>query len=592
MLLARTVSSSVTVNGTVSDEVQIDVEISHIHWLYMVIPFLGFLTPLFDYRISTTYQRENTEIPKAKKRKVKLSALPSLLLAIFSMLVICEIWINQLYLPNPEITQWELEGTAAYTEYTYELLGSIAGPAVILPILILLFTLSLLHFRKINRQRRRGERKPVDENAPAILYLRPFGDDKLTAKEINVFLRPGVSEEEALVSVLDDIAPVLCVGRPSDIYLPDGAARITIPSDTWKEKVAELVQKAELVVLRLGKTDGVLWELQYCLENLDPRKLVLILPNFDSASDLVNVRDILKRQGIDCISSLGGTGRKNKGSIQGFLYFDEHGQAIYRPIKISRMEAWFVPLEDKIKEALRGVCTKFGLKVKKRIGRPGIIVLCGFYVFFTVMILLNSYFTFKIVEHGRFPQDLVEAGQEIENVEETMDGWSSKAKADYLFFLFLNGLMFQEDENIAAFYTWEAGLMNGINSREYELLIGNADGYPVRYLTLAKKYCSDEEYREFIAYLKQCIELFLMKQGELPQIRDLDEEAYTALITALEELPLYSKESLSLEEQLTFERQFRRTVLEMQADGYDMIPEMRSEFAETGLKLYDAITSE
>ncbi len=592
MLIARTISSSVTISGTIADEVRIDIEISHIHWLYMAIPFLGFLTPLLDYRISTIYQGRNAEIQKAKKKKVKLSALPFLLLAIFSIYVLIGIWMDQLYLPDIEIEQWELEGTYAYTLYTYELLGNILGSALLLPIFTLLLILSILLFRNINQKKRRGERKPADENAPAILYLRPFGDDKLTAKEINMFLRPGVSEEEALVSVLDDIAPVLCIGRPSNKYLPDGAARITIPSDTWKNKVAELAQKAELVVLRLGKTGGVLWELQYCLENLDPRKLVLILPNFESASDWANVRDILKWHGKDSIYFSERTRRKNKGSIQGFLYFDERGQTVYRPLRISRLKAWIVPLEDKIKEALGDVCAKFGLRVKKRKNRLKIISFCVFYVLFTTMILLNSYLTFKTVEHGRFPQDAAEAGQKIENVKETIEGWSSKAQTDYLFFLFLNGLMFQDDKSIEDFYAWNAGLMNCINSREYELLTENASGYPTRYLTLAKKYCSDREYREFIEYFKQCIELFQIKQGELPQTRGLDKKAYIALLGLLKELPLYSTENLSLEEQLTFERQFRAIVLQMQADGYDMIPQMRSEFADIGLELYHATVSE
>lgn len=591
MLFARTVSSSVIVNGAIADEVQIDIEICHIHWLYIAIPLLGLLTPLFDYRISTIYQGQNPEIQKRRRRKVKLLSLPFLLLELFSLFEIISIWTNQLYLPNIEIEQWALEGTDAYTMYTVELLANITSSVLILPILTLLLMLSMVLFRNINRQKYPDEKKPVNENAPAILYLRPFGDDKLTAKEINRFLRPGVSEEEALVSVLDDIAPVLCIGRPSKKYLPDGAARITIPNDTWKERVAELVQKAELVVLRLGKSDGVLLELQYCLENLDLRKLVLILPNFKSISDWNRVQDILKCQGITDTHLLKVKKRRNKGSIWGFLYFDECGQTIYRPLKISRMEAWIVPLEDKIKNALGGVSAKFGLKAEKRNSRPWIIGACAFYTVFIVIMLLNAYVTFKGIEHGRFPKDLIIAGQQIENVGETIEGWSNKMQTDYLFFLFLDGLMFQDEDSILTFYTLESELMNYINSREYELLMENAEGYPTRYLTLLKKYCTDEGYEVFINYFTQCIELSQSKQGERPQVRILDRNARIALHTALKEIPLYAEENLSPEEQLSVERQIRAAVLELQADGYNMVPLMRSEFAETGSELYQAVVS-
>ena len=92
-------------------------------------------------------------------------------------------------------------------------------------------------------------------------------------------------------------------------------------------------------------------------------------------------------------------------------------------------------------------------------------------------------------------------------------------------------------------------------------------------------------------YLTQCIELSQSRQGELPQIRRLDKSARIALKTVLKEIPLYAKENLSSEEQLSVEGQFRAAVLELQADGYDMVPEMRASFAETGIELYQATVS-
>lgn len=590
---SRTISAAVSVNGAAADEARIDLEIAHINALSMFVPLLWLLTPAFDYRTTLSYQGLSPIAKPEKRDRISPLSLPFLLLFLFFLFLTISMWIQQFAFSSPpEIEVWALEGTDAYTKYTYELLGGIMGYIAILPLFILLTVLSFLLFRKVNRWRQRGRKRSADENAPAILYLRSFEDDRITAKEVNAILRPGVSEEEALVSVLDDIAPVLSVGRPNEKYLPDGAACIVITDAEWHEKVAALARKAKLVVLRPGSTEGVLWELKYCLENLDWKKLLLVLPKDRTPSDLREIKSILTQYGIDADSLFARKKKKTKGSILNFLYFDDMGQPVCVPLQMSRIESWFTPLEDKIKEALGAVSARFGIKTKKRRPWIWITLFCAFNILATATAAVGSYLTFKTIEHGRFPHDLITAGQEIQEVAETIDGLTSKTQADFLFFVSLTGLLLQDDDSITAFYTWETELMNKINSREYELLTESASGYPTRYLTLAKKYCTDAEYDAFIAYLQQCIALGWAKGDALPQTDAFDEETQEILLSKLESLPLYRKQNPTREEQLALERQFRAVVLDMQADGYDMAPLMRAGFAQTGLEIYQAATGE
>lgn len=591
ILMSRNISTSVTIQGSAADKVWIELEIAHIHLLAMVIPFLAMIAPLFDYRAIVMYDGKLPVSHREKRQRISLLALPFLLMSLLCLMMTISVLVSQLFVSDPvEIQQWELEGTDAYTKYTYNLLGQMMGGAFVFPILIVLIALFYLLYRKINSHQQRGRRREADENAPAIIYLRSFQDDRLTAKEVDLFLRPGVSEEEALVSVLDDIAPVLGVGRPNEKYLPDGAACIVVTDERWHEKVAELAQKAELAVLRLGSTEGVLWELQYCLENLDLKKLLLILPNSRSAFRPDDILVTLRQRGIDLEGVYTGK-RGSKGSIWGVLYFDDNRQPVCRPLRMTRGISRLMPLEDRMKEALSGILSRFGLKTKKRRSSAAAALFCVAALVLSVSVLGNAYFSFKLIEHDRFPHDLIESVEEMEDVEKVIAKWDGKDQADYLFWLFINGLMYQEEERIKLYYVWETELMNRMNSREYELLMESYDAYSIRLLTLMKKYFSDEEYDACIAFMTECIALCKQKQEEQPEygegFEERAQEATKELQPMVETIALHKKNDKTWEEALTYERQFRALLLTLGDEGYDIMPEIIIELSQTGMEWYE-----
>lgn len=591
ILMSRNTSVSVTVQGSVAEKVWIGIEITHIHLLAMVIPFLPMLTPSFDYRAIVMYDERKAMAFKGKKEKLSLLSLPFLMMSLLCVVLIWYAWSVQLFASDwIEGGQWALEGTDAYTKYTYELFGEMFAGVLAMPVFILFFALFYILYRKINYRRKRGLHKEADADAPVILYLRSFKDDELTAKEVNSFLRPGVSEEEALVTVLDDIAPVLGVGRPNEKYLPDGAACFVITDAQWQEKVAELAQKAELVVLRLGSTAGVLWELQYCLENLDLKKLLLILPNSKSASRPEDILEVLEQRGINLNGDYTGK-RRGKGSIWGVLYFDDYNQPVCQPLRLPRLLSGLVPLEDKMREALSGILARFGIKTKKRRSGVAAAFFCAVLLISNIMISGNMYFSFKLIEHDRFPHDLIEAAGEVDGVGEVIENWSDIDKANYLFILSLSGLMFQEEERVKMYYDWETELMNRMNSREYELLHESDGRYSIRMLTLMKKYCSQEGYQTYISFMVECAWLFKQKQGEQPQFMDGFEERVSKMMEELmpkvEAIPLYGKDNRTWQEELAYERQFRAMLQEYGNKGYDIMPEILLELDQTRMALYE-----
>lgn len=125
------------------------------------------------------------------------------------------------------------------------------------------------------------ELRQHDPRRPAFL-LRSFTLEQL----------PGYSTfEEELVKEFEHVAPVVALGRPGDELPPVGAAReyVTDDSETrpasemkaWQSRVQTLVESSAIVVVMIGPTAGLQWELRE-LERLDcwNRTLVIVSPAF------------------------------------------------------------------------------------------------------------------------------------------------------------------------------------------------------------------------------------------------------------------------------------------------------------------------
>jgi hypothetical protein len=96
--------------------------------------------------------------------------------------------------------------------------------------------------------RRRDRRSPV-------LYMRSIEDDAITARSLEWYSpSPSggahllfVTEEQQLVKVLEEIGPVIAIGRPGEKLPELGAARKQVSDREWKTVVRNDMDDARLV---------------------------------------------------------------------------------------------------------------------------------------------------------------------------------------------------------------------------------------------------------------------------------------------------------------------------------------------------------
>lgn len=112
-----------------------------------------------------------------------------------------------------------------------------------------------------------------------ILYLRSFEEDMSAQSKLD-----GSSEVEVqLRPLLEEFGPVVAIGHPGDELPPLGAARLYVDDKQWRTTVTDMMKEAQLVVVQVGTTEGLLWELETTIEHVPPERLLISLP-FDKGA--------------------------------------------------------------------------------------------------------------------------------------------------------------------------------------------------------------------------------------------------------------------------------------------------------------------
>ena len=161
-----------------------------------------------------------------------------------------------------------------YFPFMY-VVGVVAAPPSIMMLIVTLRVFA----RRAESVLRRNRRRPI-------LYLRSFAADVGVFTGVLDFLRmlvlPGLrdSPEASLRRALRNVGPLVAVGRPGEWLRSLGAARLYVRDD-WQSVVAKLAEESELVIFRLGRTEGFWWEVQHALRKCDPRRVLIYLPNAD-----------------------------------------------------------------------------------------------------------------------------------------------------------------------------------------------------------------------------------------------------------------------------------------------------------------------
>jgi hypothetical protein len=128
------------------------------------------------------------------------------------------------------------------------------------------------NLRRKLRARDANQLMEHDKRAP-ILYLRSFADDTNTGW---AWMSP--TEEEQLAVVLNEIGPFITIRQPLEELPEAGAARLDIGVDKWQNRIRDLVSKVQLVVLRVGETESLWWEIKLVLRKVAPERIVFLIP--------------------------------------------------------------------------------------------------------------------------------------------------------------------------------------------------------------------------------------------------------------------------------------------------------------------------
>jgi hypothetical protein len=174
---------------------------------------------------------------------------------------------------------------------------------------------------------------------PPVIYMRSFKDDAAASTPVMsgppgwavLFPKELVTEEELVARILNDFGPMVTIGRPGEALRELGAARMYVSEQEWHEKVAELMQSAKVVVLRLGQTEGLWWELEQAIGKMRPEQLLVFVPRVGDKA----AREAIRRRAETLFPKplpefrRSDTRLAGVGSLRGILYFDPDWTAHY-----------------------------------------------------------------------------------------------------------------------------------------------------------------------------------------------------------------------------------------------------------------------
>ncbi len=225
------------------------------------------------------------------------------------------------------------------------------------------------------------------DERPPVLYLRSFKDDPTTARIVL-----STTEEEQLAMVMREIGPFVAIGRPGEELPELGAARIYVADDEWQETITALMRKAQLVVLRIGQTEGFWWEVQRAVQYVQPEHLLFLVPHNKTLYE-----DFRGQAAVYLPAQLPAyeRGAGSFGSLNGLIYFgpDWTPRFVRMPFALSSLikAGWKDAGVPVLKTALRPVFAQLKLKWQPPVVRPLQAVLMGL---FLLMVLYSLYSLF------------------------------------------------------------------------------------------------------------------------------------------------------------------------------------------------------
>jgi len=115
-----------------------------------------------------------------------------------------------------------------------------------------------------------------DPRAP-ILFLRSFDDDAAPDYTGSVIpLGPHQTVEMRLAEAFRSVGPVVSIGRPGERLPELGTNRFYVSNDDWQQAVLYFLERAAAVIVLVGRSTGVTWEITTALRNVPLVRLLFV----------------------------------------------------------------------------------------------------------------------------------------------------------------------------------------------------------------------------------------------------------------------------------------------------------------------------
>jgi hypothetical protein len=127
---------------------------------------------------------------------------------------------------------------------------------------------------------RSAEAVVADDARTPVLYLRPFeADNTLLRSNPGLPFLTSSYEQDLTRQLRARIGPVIAIGNPAEKLPELGAARTYVRDGDWQATANDLMLQAGLIVLHVGSSPGLQWEVARIVELGLPEKLVVAVPN-------------------------------------------------------------------------------------------------------------------------------------------------------------------------------------------------------------------------------------------------------------------------------------------------------------------------
>jgi hypothetical protein len=125
------------------------------------------------------------------------------------------------------------------------------------------------------------------DRRPPVLFLRSFDDDDLidpTPRMVPMGDWFPRRYEESLAKALRAVGPMITIGRPGEKLALLGAGRLFVPDHAWQAAVEHFRASAAAVVLMVGRSPGLWWEIESSLRLVPMQRLLIFFPYVEEAA--------------------------------------------------------------------------------------------------------------------------------------------------------------------------------------------------------------------------------------------------------------------------------------------------------------------